>query len=80
VKEAILTVLTWHGRLIEQDIAKKVVCFGADGVSVFKGCKAGVTMFLQNEDYPYMFGMHCFVHRTNLAIEPLSNLPIMAKC
>ena len=46
VKEAILMALTLHGGLIEQDIAEKVVCFGVEGVSVFKGCRAGVTVFL----------------------------------
>jgi hypothetical protein len=66
--------------LIEQDIAEKVVCFGGDGVSVFQGCKAGVIVLLQKEDCPYMFGVHYFAYRTNLAVEPLSNLPIVAKC
>jgi hypothetical protein len=27
-----------------------------------------------------MFGVHCFAHRTNLVVEPLSNLPIVGKC
>ena len=35
VKEAIITALTWHGGLTKQDIVEKVVCFGADTVSVF---------------------------------------------
>jgi hypothetical protein len=26
-----------------------------------------------------MIGMHCMVHRTNLAVEPLSNLPMVEK-
>ena len=33
VKEAILTVLIWHGDLTEHDIAEKVVCFKVDDVS-----------------------------------------------
>jgi hypothetical protein len=35
VKEAILTVLIWYGGMTQHDIAEKVVCFGANGVSRF---------------------------------------------
>jgi hypothetical protein len=28
---------------------------------------------------PFMFGVHCMAHRTNLAVEPLLNLPGVAK-
>jgi hypothetical protein len=28
---------------------------------------------------PFVFVIHCFAHRTNLAVEPLSNLPIVKK-
>ena len=28
---------------------------------------------------PYMFGVHCMAHITNLIIEPLSNLPLVSK-
>jgi hypothetical protein len=80
VKEAILTTLTWHSGLNEQDIVEKVVCFRADGVSIFQGCSAGIITLLQKEECPYMFGVHCFAHRTNLVVEPLSNLPIVEKC
>jgi hypothetical protein len=80
VKEAILTALTWHGGLSEQDITEKVVRFGVDGVSLFQGCRAGVTTLLQKEDNPYMFGVHYFAYRMNLAVESLSNLPIVGKC
>ena len=79
MKESIFTPLTWHGGLNEHDIVENVVCFGADGVSIFYECRGGVTMLFQKEDCPYMFEVHFFVHRTNLVVEPLSNLSIVEK-
>jgi hypothetical protein len=55
------------------------VYFGIDSVLVFQECRADVIVLLQKEDCPYIFGIHYFVHRTNLAVEPLSNLPIVGK-
>jgi hypothetical protein len=43
VKESILTALNWHGGLMDSVVAERLVCFGADGVSVFQGYRAGVT-------------------------------------
>jgi hypothetical protein len=48
-------------------------------VSVFQGCRSGVTQQLKEHDAPFMLGMHCMAHRTNLAVEPLSNLPVVSK-
>jgi hypothetical protein len=53
------------------EIAKKLLCFGADGVTVFQGLKVGVTKQLQTKYAPFMTGMHCFVHRVNLAAKTL---------
>ena len=44
-----------------------------------KGCNTGVTIQLKTYNVPYMFGVHCMAHRTNLATKTLSNLALMAK-
>jgi hypothetical protein len=38
VKESIVTSLSWHGGLVDSAVAERLVCFGADGVSVLQGC------------------------------------------
>jgi hypothetical protein len=55
------------------------VCFEADGISVFQGCKSGVTQQFKEQDAPFMLGVPCLAHCTNLAVEPLSNLPMVSK-
>jgi hypothetical protein len=79
VKESILTSLSWHGGIVDSLVAERLVCFGADGVSVFQGYRTGVTQQLKDQDAPFCLGVHCMAHRTNLAVEPLSNLPVVSK-
>ena len=68
-----------HLGLEQLEVAKCLICFGADGASVFQGSRNGVTVQMKEHVAPFMFGIHCMVHRTNLAVEPLSNLPIVGK-
>jgi hypothetical protein len=35
VKESILMSLSWHGGIVDSLVAERLICFGADGVSVF---------------------------------------------
>jgi hypothetical protein len=42
--ELLMESLSFKGRLDEEAIAKKLLCFGADGVSTFQGKKKGVTV------------------------------------
>jgi hypothetical protein len=79
VREMITSSLEFHGGLLERQIAEKLVCFGADGVSTFQGSRNGVTVQLQKSKALYLFGVHCMAHRTNLAVEPLSNLLVVSK-
>jgi hypothetical protein len=79
VKEAISTCISWQAGFSESVVAERLVCFGADGVSVFQGARAGVTQQLKQKDAPFLIGVHCMAHRTNLAVEPLSNLPMVEK-
>jgi hypothetical protein len=79
VKEAIVSCMSCHGGLTENVVAERMVSFGADGVSVFQGSRTGTTQQLKQKDAPFMIGVHCMAHRTNLVVEPLSNLPMVEK-
>ena len=37
MKECIMISLSWHGGLVDNVVAERLVCFGTDGVSVFQG-------------------------------------------
>ena len=79
VKETIVSALDLHGGVTEKDLSERLVCFGTDGDSVFQGCNTRVTVQLKSYNAPYMFGVHCMAHRTNLVVQTLSNLPLVAK-
>ena len=79
IRETILGMLVHHSGMSALAIASGLVCFGADGVFVFQGSRSGVTTQLKDHVAPFMFGMHCMAHKTNLAVEPLSDLPIVGK-
>jgi hypothetical protein len=67
--DMIMTTLRYHGGLEGDDvIAEKLLCFGADGAAVFQGARSGVTTQLTEKFAPYLMGVHCMSHRTNLAV------------
>jgi hypothetical protein len=51
-----------------EDICAKLLCFSADGASVFQGTRNGVTSQLTRKFAPFLLGIHCCGHRLNLAI------------
>ncbi len=65
--------------MIQEETTKRLICFGADGASIFQGCHTGMTFQLKEIFFPYMMGQHCMAHQTNLAIQVLLNLPMVAK-
>ena len=79
VTDAILAHMLHHGGLHAAQIARKLVSFGGDGVSVFQRSRLGVTTRLKHQHAPFMIGVHFLAHRTNLAVQPISNLSIVAK-
>jgi len=60
-------------------IAKKLVCLGADGASIMQGQHNGLCVRLQTSIAPYMLGIHCMAHRTNLAFKIVSNFEEVSK-
>ena len=65
------------GRVTDDEIAGKLFCFGADGVSTFQGLKSGVTTQIKDKFAPFSTGVHCCAHRLNLAAQSLSSLTVM---
>jgi len=48
-----------------------------DGNNVFQGSKTSVTTQMKELTVPFVIGMHCFVHQTNLTMLILSNLSLV---
>jgi len=71
--------LVEFGGMIETNVANKLVCFGADGVTNFEGLRYGVTMKLMQNHVPFVSGVHCMAHHTNLVVQTLSNLNLVGK-
>jgi hypothetical protein len=44
------------------DITNKVVCFGANSVTIFQGLKIGVTVQLASKHCPFVVGIHYMAH------------------
>jgi hypothetical protein len=72
----LLQALERGGGIDAGDIARKLLCFGADGVTVFQGTRTGITVQLQQKVTPFSIGVHCAAHRVNLAAKTLSVLTI----
>jgi hypothetical protein len=58
------------------DLSSRLLCFGADGVTVFQGARTGVTVQLAQKYAPFSIGVHCMAHRVNLAARTLSSTEV----
>jgi len=67
-----------RGGLSREQIASRLISFGADGASVFQGVRTGVTRQLTENHAPFLTGVHCMSHRVDLALKTLSNLPVVS--
>jgi hypothetical protein len=68
----VIQSLVEHGGLNDAHIAKKLICFGANGVMVFHGVKSGVTI-------PFVSTVHYKAHCTNLVVQSLNKLNLVSK-
>ncbi len=68
-----------QGGLTQEERTKRLICFGANGASIFQGCHIIMTFQLKEKFAPYMMGQHCMAHRMNLVVQVLSNLPMVAR-
>ncbi len=64
----IVTNLMEFGGLSETNLANKLVCFGVDGVIVFQGVKNVIIAQIMQKHAPFVSGVHCMPHCTNLTI------------
>jgi hypothetical protein len=74
----LLKAMEAYSGLPPSEIAKKLISFGANGVLVFQGVRTGVTVQLKENHSPFVLEMHCMSHRTNLAVQTLLQLPLVA--
>jgi hypothetical protein len=54
-----------------------LICFGANDVNVFQGTKSGVAKQIKENYAPHFIGVYYVAHRTNLALQTLSRLPLV---
>jgi len=50
------------GKLTKEEVAKKLLWFGANGASVFSGGKTRVTKQIKEAWAPFSMGVHCVAH------------------
>jgi hypothetical protein len=48
--------------LTQEETSKKLICFGANGVSIFQGYYIRMTFLLKETFALYMMGQHCMAH------------------
>jgi hypothetical protein len=75
----ITSFLKENGGLLRENIQTKLLCFGADGASVFQGNRNGVTIQLVREFAPYLLEIHYCGHRLNLAVQSLAETDIVSQ-
>jgi hypothetical protein len=76
----ITSSLSYHG-VLDSDGSKleKLVCFGVDGTVNFYGGRSGLTIELIEKHALYLMEVHYMSHQTNVAVQALSNLPLVSK-
>jgi hypothetical protein len=65
------------GWLRFEELVGKLVSMACDGSFIFQGHRNNVTMELKKVVAFFFNGIHCFAHKTNLAMITLSNLPLV---
>jgi hypothetical protein len=75
--EVIMATMMKGGLLTREDVAKNL-CFHVDGVFFFQGGKTRLIKQIKEAWAPFSMGVHCVTHRTNLAVQSLSNLIFIA--
>ncbi len=60
-----MEVVMIGGGLPQDQIAKKLICFGVDGANVFQGTKTSVIRQIYDNCAPHWIGVHCMHRHTN---------------
>jgi hypothetical protein len=75
----IVKSLMEFGGLSETNLANKLFSFGVDRVTIFQGVKNGVITQIMQKHAPFVSGVHCMAHRTNLVVQTFSALSLVSK-
>ena len=67
------------GVCLHNILKKKVISFGANGVTIIQDVRIGVTMQLKQTFTPFMISVHCMSHRSSLGVQTLNKLLLVAK-
>jgi hypothetical protein len=57
--KVIMNTLMATSGLVKVEVPKRLLCFGANGVSTFQGVQHGVIVHIQEYYAPLLIGMHC---------------------
>jgi hypothetical protein len=79
ITKVIVGNLLQYGGLFKTNSVSKLISFGANGVLVLQGVKTNVVTQLKKTHTPFMLGVHCFAHKTNLVVQMFSKLLLMSK-
>jgi hypothetical protein len=66
IKGVILDVMGRYEGFNFFDMASKSICPRCDGDLVFQGIRFGVITQTKEQIAPFLIGVHCVAHRTNL--------------
>jgi hypothetical protein len=79
LKCILVDAMVLFGDLNKDNIASKLVTFAVNEVNVFQGVKIGVTVWIKNQNAPFMIGVHYTSHCINLAVQMFSKFNIVRK-
>ena len=71
----IVSALYEEGGLSREEMGKKLICFGANGVNVFQGHHNGCTIQMHDYYAPLNLGVHCMAHKMNMSLRPYLYIP-----
>ena len=77
IAKVIVNVVVRDGGMSAKEMHDKFVCFGSDGTSMLQGKKNGILVQIQGQHALHCQGMYCIAHRTDLAMEVLSEFEMI---
>ncbi len=60
-----------------EELCENLVNIGYDGSNMFQGHRTGVTQQFKEKVVPFIIGVHCFIHKTNLVVITLLDVPFI---
>ncbi len=79
IKNVILVAFITYGGFINEQIFECLMCLRTDGVSTFQGVQSKVIALMKTQQTPFLIGIHCMTHKTNLVMQSLSSMPMVSK-